>query len=104
MSKSTRSVAIVLFLVIAAAGALPHLVATAAQPALAPEGQQWEYKTASLSRDLAGTKTGIARRGVGPGKVYAEIEKGLNKLGAEGWELCYAAEDLFVFKRRKSVP
>ena len=39
-----------------------------------------------------------------PGTAAQELEKLLNTLGAEGWELVQKADGFYFFKREKSAP
>ena len=90
-----RSGALVLFG--ACCVVLPFLLASAPSAEDARPAASWEYKTVSLLEELAARKRGLRVE-----RRYRDIEKSLNKLGGEGWELCHAAEDLFIFKRPRS--
>lgn len=86
MSKKSLLVAIV---ILAVAGLMAWVVREPASAQQPPVAQRWEYKVASLS-------------GVAP----AALEDGLNKLGADGWEICTTqrdraagAMDVVIFKR-----
>ena len=76
---------------------LPFLLASAPSAEDAKPAAAWEYKAVSLLEELAARKRGLRVE-----VRYRDIEKSLNKLGGEGWELCHAAEDLFIFKRPRS--
>ena len=88
-------------LVIAAAVCvlLPLLAARAAPQSAQPDRRLWEYRTASLLEELSERRTSLR---VSRKDRYKNLEGRINKLGDEGWELCHAAEDLFIFKRPKA--
>lgn len=95
-----------LIVLVAACCLLPLLVASppqqatprgaAPQQAVPSAASLWEYKAVSLLDELRARKSGLR-----VDRRYRDIEKSLNKLGGDGWELAHAAEDLFIFKRPK---
>lgn len=88
-------------LIVALACIVPSLfLAMGAARPVVTEQQLWEYKAVSLLGELAGKKKGL----VIDKDPYRELEKNLNELGSEGWELCHGAADLYVFKRPKRAP
>ena len=76
---------------------------TGAKPGLMAVGQDldwgvadWQYMVVSRGQ-LVGGRTQV--RGA---NLYAQIQDGLNALGAEGWELCYVdaqTGDMFILRR-----
>ena len=53
----------------------------------------WEYKTADLRRLIQDADP------ADPDAVIAELEKSLNALGNQGWELCLEVNRGMIFKR-----
>ena len=69
------------------------ILSSQAQPAGGDAGTTWEYKAvhvATLVTDARGVDA-----------ISAQLEKGLNALGSEGWELCENVNGGLVFKRPK---
>jgi len=64
-----------------------------AQPAGGDAGTIWEYKAVHVATLVTDARDYKA--------ICAELEKGLNALGSEGWELCENVNGGLVFKRPK---
>ncbi len=69
-----------------------------AQVPAKPVVQAWEYKVVDLESlvEVRGAFSREERE-----KMGAELEKGLNRLGAEGWEFAFEIRGPMVFKRPK---
>ena len=56
-------------------------------------GTMWEYKAVHVQKLVTDARDYDA--------ISAELEKGLNVLGSEGWELCENVNGGLIFKRPK---
>jgi hypothetical protein len=65
----------------------------------APAVGRWEYKVVTVF-DLAGEERGVLPDAKDPNRRQREgLERGLNALGAQGWDLVLAEPAQYVFKR-----
>jgi hypothetical protein len=64
-----------------------------AQPPAAPKPAGWTYKVVHMTKLVDDDAHGIDAR-------VAAIEKNMNSLGAQGWELCQEVNGAMIFKRR----
>ena len=64
-----------------------------AQPAGGDARTMWEYKAVHVEKLVTDARDYDA--------ISAELEKGLNALGSEGWELCQEVRGGLIFKRPK---
>ncbi len=84
--------------VLCVGGALFVVSRSEAQVPEKPVVQAWEYKVVDIE-SLAEVQGAFSREE--REKMGAELEKGLNRLGAEGWEFAFEIRGPMVFKRPK---
>ena len=83
-----------------------------AEEAAVPRAPRWEYRVVSTRTaraqvtPRAGRAGGgdpnvrfVARSAVAEAETLAAVERELNRLGGEGWEMCSAADGTMVFRR-----
>lgn len=82
---------VVAALIIGAIIAIPHSQAQVEQARVAQPS--WDYKVVHVMKLIDGTRE--------VDEITASLEKHLNSLGKDGWELCQEVNGGWVFKRKR---